>query len=158
METQESLREGSVIQKLQKVRMQERMKNRVAIKFLICYFLACQHIPHTTNFDKLVDLVVSCGGEDIKYFLENTGRNARYTSHITAVEFAEALGVWVEESLLKHVQQASYYSIMADECTDIATVEEMSVFCCWEEDGMQEEHFLEITHLRQGNAGSVTLL
>ena len=86
-------------------------------------------------------MVVSCGGEDIKYFLENAGRNARYISHITVVEFVESLGVWVEESLLKHLQQASYYNVMADECTDVATVEEMSVFCHWEEDGMPEEHF-----------------
>ena len=43
--------------------------------------------PHTTNFDKLVDfyLVVACGGEDLKYFLENAGRNAMYTSHIAVV-------------------------------------------------------------------------
>ena len=74
------------------MRMQERMKNRAAIRSLThcTHFLACQHIPHTTDFDKLVDLVVSCGGEDTKHFLENAGRNARYASHITVVEFIEA--------------------------------------------------------------------
>ena len=44
---------------------------------------------------------------------------------------------------------------MADEYTDISTVEEMSVFCCWEEKGIPEEHFLEIIHLRQANAKSI---
>ena len=81
------------------------------------------------------------------YFLENAGRNARYTSHKAVVECLEGLGVWVGEPLLKHLRQASYYSIMADECTDVATVEEMSVFCHWEEDSVPEEHFLEIVHL-----------
>ena len=38
-------------------------------------------------------------------------------------------------------------SIMADECTDVATIEEMSMFCRWEEDGVPEEHFFEIVHL-----------
>ena len=48
----------------------ERMKNQTAIKSLIrcTHFLAPQHIAHTTNFDKLVDLVASCGSEDLKYF------------------------------------------------------------------------------------------
>ena len=145
---------GSIVQQLQKVGTQERMRNRAAIKSLIrcTYFLARQHIAHTTNFSKLVDLVVSCGGEDLKYFMEKTGRNAMYTFHVAVVEFFQALGTWVEESILKRLQQASHYSIMADECTDITTVEEMSVFCRWEEKGIPEEHFLEIVHLRQANA------
>ena len=107
------------------------MRNRAAVKSLIrCTdFFACQHIAHTTNFSKLIALVVSCDGEDLKYFMEKTGKNATYTSHIAVVEFVEALGTWVEEVLQKHLQQASYYSIMTDEYTHISTVEEMSVFC-----------------------------
>ena len=62
---------------------------------LIVKFLARQHIPHTTNFDKLVELVVSSGSEDLKNFLYRTGRNSVYTSHIAVVEFTEALGIWV---------------------------------------------------------------
>ena len=67
--------------------MQERMRNTAAVKSLICctHFLARQHIAHTTNFSKLVDLVVSCGGEDLKYFMEKTGKNATYTSHIAVL-------------------------------------------------------------------------
>ena len=42
---------------------------------------------------KLVELVVSCGVDD----LERTGTNAVYTSHIVIME---ALGTWVEESIL----------------------------------------------------------
>ena len=82
-----------IVQQLQKVGMQERMRNRAAVKSLIrcTHFLARQHIAHTTNFSKLVDLVVSCGGEDLKYFMEKTGKNATYTSHIAIVEFVEAL-------------------------------------------------------------------
>ena len=135
-----------IVQQLQKVGMQERMRNRAAVKSLIrcTHFLTRQHIAHTTNFSTLVDLVVSCGGEDLKYFMKKTGKNATYTSHIAVVEFVVALGTWVEEAL----QQASYYSIKADECTGISTVEEMSGFCRWEEKGIPEEHFLEIIHLR----------
>ena len=71
----------SIVQQLQRIDKQERAKNRAAIKPLICctHFLAHNHIAHTTNFDKLVDLEVSCGGEDLRYFLEKAGKNATYT-------------------------------------------------------------------------------
>jgi len=74
----------------------------------------------------------------VKIFLEQTDRNATYTSHIAVVDFIEALGKSVEESLLKRLRQASYFSIMADQCTDVATIEEMSVYCRWVEDGVPE--------------------
>ena len=86
-----------------------------------------------------------CGGADLKSFLDRTGGNAVYTSHVA----------WVEEFLLKRLHQASCLSIMADKCTDVATIEEMSVFCRWEEEGSPEEHFLEIVHLKQANAESI---
>ena len=133
------------------------MKNRAAIKSLIrcTHFLALQHIAHTTNFEKLIDLVVACGGEDLKYFMGKTGKNATYSSRTAVVEFVEVIGTWVEESLLKRIQRAPYYSIMADECVDITTVEELSVFCRWEEEGLPVEHFLEIVHLQKADAGSI---
>ena len=102
------------------------MKNRLATKALIrcTHFLAHRHIAHTTNFDELVDLVVSCGGEDLRKFLERAGKNATYTSKIAVVEFVKAVGLWAEESLLKRLHQANNFSIMVDECTDVTTIKE----------------------------------
>jgi hypothetical protein len=96
---------------------------------------------YTTNFKELVDLIVKCGGEGLKQFIESAGRNAMYTSKDSVVEFVEAIGLWVEEALVKRIQQAPFYSLMADECTDISTVEELSIFCRWVEDGVPVEHF-----------------
>ena len=63
---QASLHTGLVIQQLQNVAEQERMMNSAAVKsfFRCAHFVARQHIPHTTNFEKLVELVVLCGGAD----------------------------------------------------------------------------------------------
>ena len=124
----------SVMQQLQEVGERDRLNNRAAIKALLCCTLARHHIAHTTNFSELVDLV-SCGGEDLRLFIERAGRNATYTSKDAVIDFIEAIGQWVEESLLKRLHQARYFSLMADECTDISTVEELSVFCRWVEDG-----------------------
>ena len=71
---------------------QERLKNRAAIKSLIhcIHFLARHHIAHKTNFSDLVDFVVSCGGEYLRFFIERAGRNAAYTSKDAVVEFVAA--------------------------------------------------------------------
>ena len=68
-----ALLRGSIAQQLQQVQESERLKNRAVIKSLLC----CTHFL-ATNFSELVDLVVSCGGENLRYFLEKTGKNATY--------------------------------------------------------------------------------
>ena len=51
------------MQQLQQITDEDKMKNRTAFKALIpcTHFLACQHIANSTNFEKLVSLVVACG-------------------------------------------------------------------------------------------------
>ena len=91
---------SSIIQQPQIIGEQERIKNRSGIKvLLLCtlFFFAWQHIPHTTNFDKLVDLVKSCGGEDLKQFADRAGRNAPYISTDAVFYFIETIGTWVDE-------------------------------------------------------------
>ena len=46
---------------------------------------------------------------------------------------------------------------MADECTDITSVEELSVFYHWEEDGTHVECFLDIVPLKKADAESIYL-
>ena len=58
---------------------------------------------------------------------------------------------------MKRLNRAQYFSIMADKCTDIATIEEMALFCRWEKDGVPVKHFLEVIHLKQANAESIYL-
>ena len=106
MEASRARKEGSIISQLQNVGEQQRLQNKKAIKALIrcTHFLAHQHIAHTTNFDKLVGLVVNCGRETLQTFLDRAEGNAMYTSKIAVVEFVNALGTWVEESLLKRLK------------------------------------------------------
>ena len=56
-------KQGSVVQQLQRVGMQEREKNRAAMKYLVCctHFLTWHHIAHSTNFTLLVDLAMFWG-------------------------------------------------------------------------------------------------
>ena len=52
-----------------------------------------------------------------------------YTSKMAVVEFVNALGTWVEESLLKWLHKTPSFSIIGDECTDVTTIEELTI--CW---------------------------
>ena len=89
-----TLSEGSILQQIHQMELSKRLKNRAAIKSLLqcTHFLACNYIAPTTIFGDLVELVISCGGEDLKRFRERAGKNAHYTSKEAVVGFVEALG------------------------------------------------------------------
>ena len=78
-----------------------------------------------------------------------------YTPHQMAVTaFVEAVGVWIDELQVHQLLEAPLFSLMADECTDIAVLEELTFLCvCWMENGSPVEHFMEI--LPSKNADSI---
>ena len=62
----------------------------------------------------------------------------------------------MEESLLKWLHKAPFFfSIMADECTGVTTIDELTICCCWVESGIPEEHFIEILPLKKANGESI---
>ena len=61
-------------------------------------------------------------------------------------------------SFLKRLKKASVFCIMADECTDITAVEELSgFFCHCEEDGTPVKCFLDNVPLKKADAASIYL-
>ena len=77
---------------------------------------------------------------------------------MVVVEIVNALGTRVEESLLKQLHtQGTLFSIMAEECTDVTSIEEQTISCCWVESGVPEEHFIEILPLKKANPESIIL-
>ena len=91
-----------------------RLKNRLAIKSLLrcTHFLARNHIAHTTNFGDLVDLVVTCGGEDLKQFADKAGKNAHYTSKDAVVDLLRHLA----HGLMNHSLQGYKCSLLQFAC------------------------------------------
>ena len=61
----------------------------------------------------------------------------------------------MEECQLKCLCKTPFYSVMADECTDIATIEELSLFFRCTEDGEPVEHFFDIVPLKKADAASI---
>ena len=77
-------------------------------------------------------------------FVENAAINARYHSQYAVIGFIEAISIWVKESLLNRLQKAPYYALMAHECTDVSTLEKVSIYCRWVQNGLPVEHFIDI--------------
>ena len=67
----------------------------------------------------------------------------------------EEIGVWVDRLQVNSTRNASFFSLMADECVDVANIEELSVYCGWVENGVPVEHFMEILPLKKENAQSI---
>ena len=141
----------TVVYQLQHFGDSERSKNRKAIKALLgcTHHLCKQHIPHTPNFSRLIDLIVSCGGKDLEECVRKAAKNASYPSTDAVTD------VWVDELQVNRVRNVRFFSLMADECVDVANIEELSVYCRWVENGVPVEHFMEILPLKKTNAQSI---
>ena len=59
--------------------------------------------------------------------LKESPRNARYTSKGIQNELIEVVGNTIQLDIISEVQAAQYYSIVADEVTDVSNKEELSL-------------------------------
>ena len=101
LESEMSLRQGSVAQQLSQIGDQ----GRKCIESLIRrnHFLVRRHIPHTTKYEGLIELIVDCGAPYLAQFLENACKNATYRSTTSVIEFVAAIPTWIDESLLNRL-------------------------------------------------------
>ena len=84
-----------VVHQLQSFRDSERSKKRRAIKALFgcTHYLCKQHILHTINFSKLIDLIDSYGGKDLEEYVRKAAKNASYNSTDAVTHFVEAIEI-----------------------------------------------------------------
>ena len=73
-------------------------------------------------------------------------------SHQMLSLISQSIGVWPDELQVKQLLDVPFFSLMADACTDIASLEELSLFSCWVENVSPVEHFMGILPLKKGNA------
>ena len=88
----------------------------------------------------------------LEEFVPQAAKNSSYTSSAAVTDFLKAIVIRVDESLVNRLLDAQYFSLIANECTDIATIEELSIFGRWEGNGSPFEHFIKILPLKRCNA------
>ena len=108
---------------------EEKKQNRELIKKLIrsLYFLVKHHIPHTTTFEGLITLQIENRDIKLKTHQENCPRNATYESYATVIDLLACISKVLEDDLLTSFKTSYYFSLMADESTDVSSKEELSV-------------------------------
>ena len=132
---------------------QRQMNRAVLLKLLrSIYFLTKSRIPHTTTFEDIIELQIANGDALLKQHVEQGPSNAQYTSKFSSVSLIEAIDTWIERRLMSSLKSSPFFSLLADECQDVSTQEELSICCRWVVDGHSEEHFMTILHIRSLDA------
>ena len=100
--------------------------------------------------------MVENGDDEVRKHLDTAPRNANYGSHVAKSENLDAISLWVQQGILRSLKEAAFYSILADESTDIATIEELSICFRWvDSSGSPVEHFLGLVSLSACDAASI---
>ncbi|XP_061401029.1 52 kDa repressor of the inhibitor of the protein kinase-like, partial [Musca vetustissima] len=67
------------------------------------------------------------GDENLRKSLENTPKNATYLSPRIQNELIEIIGEYIQMSIVEEVKRAVFFSVLADETTDISGKEQLSI-------------------------------
>ena len=136
---------------------EKREKNRAVLLKLLrsVYFLVKHHIPHTTTFQDLLALQVANDDQLLAQHITEGPANAQYTSKFSMTSLIEAIDTWLDRKLVESLKESPFFSILADECEDISSQEELSICCRWIVNDKSEEHFLTILHILACDAASI---
>ena len=134
-----------------------RQRNREVLLNLLrsTYFLVKNRIPHTTIYLHMIELQVTNGDKVLQKHINQGPSNAQYTSSFSLRMFVQAIDTWVERKL-QSLKSSLFFSVLAVECQNISTQEELSICCRWLVNGCIEEHFLTILHVTSTDAATIT--
>ena len=108
----------------------EKMNRAVLVKLLrSIYFLTKCCIPHTTTLEDIIELQIANGDALLKQHVEQEPSNAQYTSKFSSVSLIEAIDTWIQRRLMSSLKSSPFFSLLADECQDVSTQEELSICC-----------------------------
>lgn len=121
---EDSQRTGGIEQAFQSQITLNRSAVKVAMECL--YWLVKSEIPHTTHYNSLVKAVEFMGCSQLKHL--HHGENAKYSSQRIIQEFQKVMSEQIEQEQLQNLLSSPLYSIIIDETTDVAILEEMVVY------------------------------
>ncbi len=112
--------------------------------FVSLYFLAKQRIPHTTNFEPLLDLLELLG-VNAKSRIQ-IARNALYTSDKSVQEMVSVISDIIEVRILDEMKKSNHFSLMIDESTDCTVTEQLVLHGRYIdlETGELKSHYLKV--------------
>lgn len=96
------------------------------------------------NFLALLEFRIDAGDEPLKQHLETCHANARYSSKTIQNQIISLIGEYIRESIVQEIKEAKFFSILCDEVTDNANLEQLSfVLRFVDKDCQIREEFLD---------------
>lgn len=80
----------------------------------------------------------------LRAHLESSSKNARYTSKTIQNELINVIASNIRQNIVDEVRRAKYYSIIADETTDVSNKEKLSISLSYVLDNQIYEVFLNL--------------
>lgn len=119
-------------------------------------------VENDGNFRAILRCKLRSGDEALKSHLETMSKTGTYLSPVTQNTIIAICGKIIQNKIVAKVRKAKFFSILADETTDIASVEQFSLCIRFfnSDDLKVEENFLEfipVTDLTGQNLANVLL-
>ena len=96
----------------------------------------------------------------LKSHLSHCSKNGTYTSSVIQNELIKVAGDEVKSSILDAARSAKWFSVMADECIDVATIEQMAICIrfvdSYGEDFKVREEFIGFVELEKLDAQTIS--
>ena len=106
------------------------------------------------NFLALLRLLVESGDMVLKDHLSSAPKNAKYQSPTIQNDLINATGEWMQEKILQEVRAAKYFSVCADEASDVANKEQLSLILRFvDQAGLVREEFISFFLCEYGTTG-----
>ena len=92
----------------------------------------------------LLQFYIQAGDEVLSDHLQSApAKNATYTSKTIQNELTIICSDLIRNKILERVRQACYFSVLADEATDISNDEQLSISIHYLDEGSPKEIFME---------------
>lgn len=106
-------------------------------------------------YSPLLQLQVANGDDLLQQYIRQEPSNAQYTLKFSVAMMVDAIDTWLERRMLNSLMSSTFFSIIADECQGICTLEELSICYRWIVNGCPEEHFLTVLHVESIDAVTI---
>ena len=119
-------------------------ENRDYIKslFLIVKYQVSNNLAND-KFESLINLIAMAGSDQIKKYIQNSGKNATYRSDATFQNVLTVLNRYLENKVLEKVR-TSHFTLFHDETTDISNSSQANVYVMIP----HEEHYFGLINMK----------
>ena len=127
----------------------------------ICYLARqrlplCSHNDFESNFRQLLLLGAEDGPNFQEWLYKETNQ---FTSSAIQNEILKDMAMHILRSIVKNIKKSSYYSIMADEITDIINKEQFVICIRWVDNDLNaNEDFIGLHELSVTNAETLAFI